>query len=83
MDKIVYKEIASGKINENKSIVISECSKGGFTLGQKLIMNDNGKKVEVFLKGAIHLDDVQSLVNIRNAFNETLEKIKENINNAI
>jgi len=83
MDKIVYKEIASGKINENKSIVISECSKGGYTLGQKLTMNDNGKKVDVFLKGAIHLDNVQSLINIRDAFNETLEKIKENINNSI
>ena len=83
MDKIVYKEISSGKINENKSIVISECSKGGYTLGQKLTMNDNGKKVDVFLKGAIHLDNVDSLVNIRNAFNETLEKIKENINNSI
>lgn len=83
MDKIVYKEIASGKINENKSIVISECSKGGYTLGQKLTMNDNGKKVDVFLKGAIHLDSVQSLINIRDAFNETLEKIKENINNSI
>ena len=46
-------------------------------------MNDNGKKVDVFLKGAIHLDNVDSLVNIRNAFNETLEKIKENINNSI
>lgn len=83
MDKIIYKEIASGKINENKSIVISECSKGGYTLGQKLTMNDNGKKVDVFLKGAIHLDNVQSLINIRDAFNETLEKIKENINNSI
>lgn len=83
MDKIVYKEIASGKINENKSIVISECSKGGYTLGQKLTMNDNGKKVDVFLKGAIHLDNVQSLINIRDAFNETLEKIKQNINNSI
>ena len=36
MEKTVYKEIASGKINENKSLVISECSRGGYTLGQKI-----------------------------------------------
>lgn len=83
MDKITYKEIASGKISENKSIVISECSKGGFTLAQKLTASDNGKNVDVFLKGAMHIDNIDSLVNVRNAFNEALEKIKENINNSI
>lgn len=76
MEKITYKEIGSGKINENKSLVISECSKGGYTLGQKITVNDSGKKVDVFLKGAIHLDDINSLKNIRDAFNSVINVIE-------
>lgn len=74
MDKVVYNEIASARISDNKSLVISECSRGGFTLGQKLTVDDNGKKVDVFLKGAIHLNDLQSLMNVRNAFEEAIKK---------
>ena len=73
MEKITYKEIACAKVNENKSLVISECSKGGFTLGQKMTVEDNGKKIDIFLKGAIHLDSVESLENIRNAFEKAVD----------
>ena len=80
MEKTTYKEIASGKINENKSLIISECSRGGYTLGQKMNVQDNGKTIELFLKGAIHLDNYESIVNIRNAFNDALEYIENNKN---
>lgn len=79
MEKVNYKEIASGKINETKSLVISACSRGGFTLGQKITADDSGRKVEVFLKGAIHLDSLESLENVRDAFNEAIHKLKENL----
>lgn len=81
MEKITYKEIACAKVNENKSLVISECSRGGYTLGQRLTVDDNGKKVDVFLKGAIHLDSIESLENVRNAFEKAIDLKKlEQIN---
>lgn len=73
MEKITYKEIASGSIGQNKSLVISECSKGGFTLGQKLTVNDNGKSMDIFLKGAIHIDSFESLENVRKAFEKAVQ----------
>ena len=76
MEKITYKEIASGLIGENKSLVISECSKGGYTLGQKLTVNDNGKNIDIFLKGAIHIDSFESLENVCRAFEKALEMKK-------
>lgn len=76
MDKAIYKELSSGKINENKSLVISECSKGGFTLGQKLTAEDNDKKIFVFLKGAIHIDDIDGLINVRNAFDDAISLLR-------
>jgi hypothetical protein len=76
MEKVTYKEIASGSIGENKSLVISECSRGGFTLGQKLTVNDGGKNIDIFLKGAIHIDSIESLENICRAFEKALEMKK-------
>ena len=71
--QITYKEIACAKVNENKSLVISECSEGGYTLGQRMTVDDNGKKIEVFLKGAMHLDSLESLENIKNAFEKAID----------
>lgn len=73
MEKNSYKEIASGAINENKMLVISECSKGGFALAQKIFVDDSGKKRGMFLKGIIMLDDIDSLKNAKVAFEKAIE----------
>ena len=78
MSKITYNELSSACIQENRKIVISECSKGGFTLAQKLnIEETNGHSLDIFLKNAIHIDDLSGLYNLRDALNIAIKKQEE------
>ena len=58
--KIEYKEIVSYKANDNKRVVVSSCSTGGYVVAQTRT-NKEGK--EMFLKGAFRFDDLNSLRN--------------------
>lgn len=58
--KVEYKEIASYKANDNKRVVVSSCSTGGYVVAQTRT-NKEGK--EMFLKGAFRFDDLNSLRN--------------------
>lgn len=71
--KAHYTELSNAKITENRNVVISECSKGGFTVAQQL--KADGTKV--FMKGALHIDNLDGLYNLKNALNVAIEKIEE------
>lgn len=68
-NKIEYKEIARAQVTNSRNIVISTCSKGGFTIAQQLEAKEGDKTTAVFLKGAFHVDDIHGLYNIRDAVN--------------
>ena len=74
-NKSTYKEIVSGKVSETRGLVISECSKGGYTVAQQLIVKDNESEVSVFLKGAFHVNDRKALEAFRDVLNKALDKI--------
>lgn len=72
-NKTYYNELASAEITDSRNIVISECSKGGFTIAQQL-------KVEgtrVFMKGAFHINDLEGLYNLRNAINLVISQTEK------
>ena len=69
MKSISYKEIMTADVGENEQVVISQCSEGGYTIGKKVFANINGKRVGVFLKGAIKINDEKGLNNLRIALN--------------
>lgn len=71
--KAHYTELSNAEITENRNIVISECSKGGFTVAQQLKADD----VKVFMKGALHIDNLEGLYNLRNALNVAIDKVEE------
>lgn len=71
--KAHYTELSNAEITENRNIVISECSKGGFTVAQQL--KADGTKV--FMKGALHIDNLDGLYNLRNALNIAIDKVAE------
>mgnify|MGYP003290533564 CR=1 FL=1 len=75
--KVEYNEIARAKVTDSRNIVISNCSKGGFTIAQQLEAKENGKTTSVFLKGAFHVDDIHGLYNIRDAINLAIKKAAE------
>lgn len=81
-NKIDYKELSRAKVSDSRNVIISSCSKGGFTMAQQLEAKEGDDKViSVFMKGAFHLEDIESLYNVRDAINIAIklseEKMKE------
>lgn len=77
MSEMQYTKLSSAQIEENKNLVISEYQKGGYTLAQQITTKDNGKKLNVYLKGAIRIKDVSGLYNLRDALNVAIGKIEQ------
>lgn len=75
-NKIAYNEISRAKVTDSRNIVISTCSKGGFTVAQQLEAKENNKTTSVFMKGAFHIEDIHGLYNLRDAINLAI-KISE------
>ena len=76
--KVEYKEISRAKVTDSRNVVISSCSKGGYTIAQQLEAKENDKTTSVFLKGAFHVDDIHGLYNIRDAINLAIKIAEEN-----
>lgn len=73
-----FKELSKAKIQESRNLVISKMSDSdSFTLAQQLTVNENGKQTTMFMKGAIHIENLQALYELRNAINEAIDKIEE------
>lgn len=80
-NKIEYTELSKAKVSDSRNIVISSCSKGGFTIAQQLEANENGKIMTVFMKGALHVDDIHGLYELRDAINLAIKLDEEAKNN--
>lgn len=82
-NKAEYNEISRAKVTGSRNIVISACSKGGFTIAQQLEAKENDKTTSVFLKGAFHIEDIHGLYNLRDAINLAIKVAEENTSNGI
>ena len=76
--KIEYHELSRAKVTDSRNIVISDCSKGGFTIAQQLEAKENDKTTLVFMKGAFHIEDIHGLYNLRDAVNLAIKVSEEN-----
>lgn len=78
MYRIDYEEIARAKVTESRNIIISKCSKGGYTIAQQLEVLEGieNKTTNVFMKGAFHIDNIEGLYNLRDAINISIKKIE-------
>ena len=74
-----YTELSRAKVTESRNIVISNCSKGGFTIAQQLEAKENDKTTSVFMKGAFHVEDIHGLYNLRDAVNLAIKISEENV----
>lgn len=78
-NKITYTELSRAKVTESRNIVISNCSKGGFTIAQQLEAKENDKTTSVFMKGAFHVEDIHGLYNLRDAVNLAIKMTEEKV----
>lgn len=76
--KIEYRELSRAKVTDSRNIVVSSCSKGGFTIAQQLEAKENDKTTSVFMKGAFHVEDIHGLYNLRDAINLAIKISEEN-----
>lgn len=77
--KIEYRELSRAKVTDSRNIVVSSCSKGGFTIAQQLEAKENDKTTSVFMKGAFHVEDIHGLYNLRDAINLAIKISEENM----
>lgn len=71
--KIEYTELTSASITGTREAVVSRCSKGGYTLAQRLTAIEDGKETTVFLKGALHIGSLAYMEQLRDALNVAIE----------
>lgn len=68
-NKTEYTEIARAAVTESRNIVISDCSRGGYTIAQQVVAKEGDRETPVFMKGAFHIDDIHGLYNLRDSLN--------------
>lgn len=76
-NKVEYNELSRAKVTDSRNIIISKCSKGGFTVAQQLEAQENNRITSVFMKGAFHVEDVHGLYNLRDAVNMAIKIAEE------
>jgi hypothetical protein len=75
MNKFV--ELAKAKIHDHRNAVVSSnLSYGGFTIGQQVVVQDGTRLIGLFIKGAIHIKELEGLYSLRDALNEAIEKLE-------
>ena len=72
--KIEYTELSKAKVTPSRNIVISSCSKGGYTIAQQMEVSEGNKTTSVFLQGAFQVSDEHGLYNLRDAINVALNE---------
>lgn len=79
--KVNFEELCRAKVSKIRNIVISKTSNGAFYIAQQLnvLDEDTGKNINVFLKGALKLENIDALYALRDSINLAIEKAeKEN-----
>ena len=79
-NKVEYRELSRAKVTDSRNIIISDCSKGGFTIAQQLEAKEGDKITSVFMKGAFHVEDIHGLYNLRDAVNLAIKISEESPN---
>lgn len=74
MARSTFTELANATLSNKRQAVISRLDDNSYTIGQRVEINDNGNVMNVFLKGALHAENLDALQNLRDALNVVLDK---------
>lgn len=75
-----FTEIAKAQISENKNLVFSETQQGTIVMAQQLVVKEGKKTHNIFLKGAIEVDSIDSLYELRDAVNACIQHLDGSTN---
>ena len=79
-NKVNFEELCRAKVSKIRNIVISKTSNGAFYVAQQLnvLDEDTGKNINVFLKGALKLENIDAMYALRDSINLAIEKAENN-----
>lgn len=79
-NKVNFEELCRAKVSKIRNIVISKTSNGAFYIAQQLnvLDEDTGKNINVFLKGALKLENIDAMYALRDSINLAIEKAENN-----
>ncbi len=69
-----FTEISSARIQDTRDLVISKRNKGGYTIAQRILVEEGKKTTTMYLKGAIHIDSIDGIQNLRDALNLVIQQ---------
>lgn len=76
----IFTELAKAKIQDKRNLVVSKNTDGTFTLGQQIVVQEGRKQTAIFLKGAIQIENLEGLYNLRDALNEAILHMEDEKN---
>lgn len=79
-NNVQYNEISRAAITDTRDIIISDCSRGGFTIAQQVVAMEGDRAIPVFMKGAFRIDDLQGLYNLRDSLNWAIQTVEDREN---
>lgn len=80
-------ELAKAKIQDKRNIVISKVNDEdtsmelGFTVAQQIEVQEGNKITSLYMKNAVHIDNIEGLYNLRDALNVAISKIEQDNDN--
>ena len=80
-------ELAKAKIQDKRNIVISKVNDEdtsmelGFTVAQQIEVQEGNKITSLYMKNAVHIDNIEGLYNLRDALNVAISKIEHDNDN--
>lgn len=72
--KVEYEQLSSARVSNSRNVVVSRCSRGGFTVAQQVVIEDDGHEMTMFMKGAYHVKDLDALIALRDAIDLAIDK---------
>ncbi len=80
MGRLKYLELAKARIKPQRNVVISETIDSennflGYSITEQLVTNEGERETKVFLRNGLGILNREGLEQLRNAIDETLEKI--------
>lgn len=69
-----FNEISSGKITEDRTLVVSRRDDGTISIAQKVGSEVDGQEIEFFVKHAIPVDD-EGLLKVKELIDEAVEEV--------
>jgi hypothetical protein len=73
-----FTELSRARIKESRQLVISKLNDSeSFTIAQQVLINEDQRQMTMYLKGAIHIENIDGLYNLRDAVNEAIAKTEK------